>query len=163
MTVWPLANSWMPRCLAATFRINCRLQVFPETNRRLKIFWPACAQIKHRQNKYARKDIVTKDKSNSRQPKMPKGWQEETKALRAVQMAFDLEADLQKGDSTGSPGDGSHPIRSYSPAVRVNVRERPRRLRLSVSLTMKILLSWLTCTTSTVMTEYPSSTRPPSS
>ena len=68
---------------------------------------------------------MTKDKSNSRQPKMPKGWQEETKALRAVQMAFDLEADLQKVIRQEALEMDLTPSDRIRQLLGLNVRERP--------------------------------------
>ncbi|MRI32912.1 hypothetical protein EOPP23_07930 [Endozoicomonas sp. OPT23] len=72
---------------------------------------------------------------NSRKKKLPSSWSDEAKAVKAVQMAFDLEADLQKEIRREALEMDLTPSDRVRQLLGLPIRERPRRLRLSVSLT----------------------------
>ncbi len=69
-----------------------------------------------------------------KQPTLPESWEQEARAVRAVQIAFDLDEDIQKAIRREALEMDMNPSDRIRQLLGLPTRERPRRLRLSISL-----------------------------
>ncbi|WP_163832378.1 hypothetical protein [Spartinivicinus ruber] len=67
--------------------------------------------------------------------KLPEKWQQEKKALKAVQVAFDLGAEIQLQIRREAVDRGINPSDRVRQILGLPVHRKPQRLRLSISLT----------------------------
>lgn len=67
--------------------------------------------------------------------KLPEKWQQEKKALKAVQVAFDLGTEIQLQIRREAVDRGINPSDRVRQILGLPVHRKPQRLRLSISLT----------------------------
>ena len=72
---------------------------------------------------------------NDKTSKLPKRWQQSEKVVKAVQIAFDMDAQLQYSIRRSALDEGRSPSEQIRHLLALPTHTKPKRPRLTVSLT----------------------------